>query len=323
MFRLKNLKFWVLVFITSHLTLCTLHGFSAENIGAGTAKFLKIGTGSRAAGMGGAFAGVCDNVEAIYWNPAGLAQLKDKEFGLTYMQWFEDIMSGVVTYGQPLPDKMGAIGISVLYWSMGTIEKTTDGVNFTSASVAQGAGGFTYSRELMESLLIGMTIKGIYQDLAGYYINGLAGDVGLLFRLSKDINLGLNVQNLGTVFKQSGTAENLPSNLKAGIAFRPGGKSLTIAVDLDKPFFDNELKLHVGAEYYFEEKFALRAGWNQAEATSAGAGSALSGFTAGLGYRGGVGEEGTEMKLNMEIDYAYIPYGTLGTTHRLTVIMKF
>ncbi len=37
------------------------------------------GFGIRAAGMGNAYAGVADDYSAIYWNPAGLAQIKDNE----------------------------------------------------------------------------------------------------------------------------------------------------------------------------------------------------------------------------------------------------
>ncbi len=38
------------------------------------------GFGIRAAGMGNAFSGVADDYSAIYWNPAGLAQLRNGEF---------------------------------------------------------------------------------------------------------------------------------------------------------------------------------------------------------------------------------------------------
>ena len=35
--------------------------------------YLRMGTGARALGMGGAFVGVADDASATYWNPAGLA----------------------------------------------------------------------------------------------------------------------------------------------------------------------------------------------------------------------------------------------------------
>ena len=49
--------------------------------GAGTvgAAFLKIEGGSRPVGMGGAFAGLANDVNTIFWNPAGLTAVQDQE----------------------------------------------------------------------------------------------------------------------------------------------------------------------------------------------------------------------------------------------------
>ena len=41
------------------------------------------GLGARAESMGGAFIGVADDWTAIYWNPAGLAQLHGAGVGLS------------------------------------------------------------------------------------------------------------------------------------------------------------------------------------------------------------------------------------------------
>jgi hypothetical protein len=41
------------------------------------------GFGARAMGMGGAFVAVADDATAVYWNPAGLAQLSKAEFALS------------------------------------------------------------------------------------------------------------------------------------------------------------------------------------------------------------------------------------------------
>lgn len=40
----------------------------------------QTGFGARALGMGGAYSGVADDYSAIYWNPAGLAQMRKMEF---------------------------------------------------------------------------------------------------------------------------------------------------------------------------------------------------------------------------------------------------
>ncbi len=44
------------------------------------------GVGVRAMGMGGAFAGVADDFTAIYWNPAGLAQMSNREVRVSFLR---------------------------------------------------------------------------------------------------------------------------------------------------------------------------------------------------------------------------------------------
>src|SRR5512136_2646810 len=51
-----------------------------------------FGVGARALGMGGAYTGVASDYSAIYWNPAGLAQMTRAEFsaGLSYLNTKDD-----------------------------------------------------------------------------------------------------------------------------------------------------------------------------------------------------------------------------------------
>ncbi|MBN1541048.1 hypothetical protein JW992_02805, partial [candidate division KSB1 bacterium] len=44
----------------------------------------ETGVGARAMGMGGAFVGIADDYSAIYWNPAGLGQIRRMEFNIGF-----------------------------------------------------------------------------------------------------------------------------------------------------------------------------------------------------------------------------------------------
>ena len=66
--------------------------------GTAAAPFLKIGTSSRAEAMGGAFTAVANDVDANYWNPAGLSQLRRSSVGFTHLEWFEGIRYEYLTY---------------------------------------------------------------------------------------------------------------------------------------------------------------------------------------------------------------------------------
>ncbi len=81
--------------------------------------FMVIGTGVRAAGMGGAFSAIADDGSAIYWNSAGLAQVKDTELGLMRAFLFQGLAAyDNFTFCQPLPNDV-TIGIN---WTRLTID---------------------------------------------------------------------------------------------------------------------------------------------------------------------------------------------------------
>ena len=71
----KTIYFLFLVlFITSFVSILPSHA-QVEEIAIGNT----FGVGTRAMGMGGAFLGTADDLTALYWNPAGLAQIRKFE----------------------------------------------------------------------------------------------------------------------------------------------------------------------------------------------------------------------------------------------------
>ena len=55
--------------------------------GTTAANFLEIGTSSNAVAMGEAYVSLADDAISAYWNPAGLANVKGFEFGLSSQEW--------------------------------------------------------------------------------------------------------------------------------------------------------------------------------------------------------------------------------------------
>ena len=101
--------------------------------GAGTtqAEFLKIGLSARAAGMGGAFGAVADDLGAFEHNPAGLGLLNNSQVSAMYTRWLADISFGAVGGAHVLP-YLGTIGVGVNLMSTGDIEG--DIKNFRASS---------------------------------------------------------------------------------------------------------------------------------------------------------------------------------------------
>lgn len=123
--------------------------------------------------------------------------------------------------------------------------------------------------------------------------------VGFLYPVGERLTLGLAAQNIGSRLG----ADPLPLTFKLGAASRL--KNLTLALDVAKPQ-DNEIYYCLGAEWWLKDALALRAGYK----THRDAGE---GITAGIGLKMG----------KVSLDYAYVPYGDLGSTHRISLGIKF
>jgi long-subunit fatty acid transport protein len=76
MLKILNVGFLLIIFTS--VNIC----FAQNNYDAIRITDNEIGFGARALGMGGAYVGVADDYSAIYWNPAGLAQMRKMEFWL-------------------------------------------------------------------------------------------------------------------------------------------------------------------------------------------------------------------------------------------------
>ncbi|MGC9361901.1 MAG: UPF0164 family protein [Candidatus Syntrophosphaera sp.] len=75
--------------------------------------FMMIGAGVRPLGMGGAFSALADDGSAIYWNPAGIAQIRESEVSAMHAFLYNGLASyDNISYCQPLPNDV-TIGINL------------------------------------------------------------------------------------------------------------------------------------------------------------------------------------------------------------------
>jgi len=139
---------------------------------------------------------------------------------------------------------------------------------------------------------------------------GVGIDLGAIYRPKENLQLGLRVQNLLSLkMKFIEEKEALPLSLNLGIAyFIPElfkADRLTLLLDLKIPN-DNDIAASLGAEYLFREKFAARLGYRSDIDQGPGISVGL-----GLGHK------------NYTFDYAFLPYGDLDDTHRLSFGISF
>ncbi len=289
-------------------------GLSSLCFSAGTtsAEFLKIGVGARASSMGSSFCALADDATAVYYNPAGLAQLKEDELYLMHNSWFQEINQEYLVLA--FSRQNSSFAFSINYLSIGKIEKRSSATSkpedtFTSSDAALT---LSYAKAFSENLSIGINFKGIRQVIHNFEATGYAIDFGLLYTFPR-INLALVIQNIGTEVKFKEKAFPLPLTYKVGIAIKV--LQNTILTLEGKKGKDTDISYHLGIESRFFNLLALRAGYNSKIAqTELGEFSSLSkGLCAGLG-----------LKINnLQLDYAYVPYGELGDTHRISLGIKF
>jgi hypothetical protein len=123
------------------------------------AGFMDLGAGGRPLGMGHAFVGVADDIHAIYYNPAGLINVKEIELSFMYAPLFvgltdeSSISDYYGAYAQQL-DAKSAIG-------GGWLGRYLVGSGYTSGEMLYQENMFyiSYARQVMKKLAIGLSLK--------------------------------------------------------------------------------------------------------------------------------------------------------------------
>src|SRR3989339_29181 len=306
-----NNSFFILFLAVS----AVLAVFAAEihpNAGKTSASFLKIGLGARAIGMGESYAGIADDVYAVYWNPAGLNNLTSNEFTAMHTEWFQDIRYEYASAALRLDAKsVCAFSLGGLY--LAGIERRTVMENPEDGpSLPEGTFGAydilavaSYSSKLDESWTLGANIKGVYESIDIYGGFTIALDVGAIYKIVPNVNIGMVIQNFGPHLSIRETSYWLPLNIKVGVGFKIPEVNLTGDFDINQPI-DNFTKFSAGLEYNYDNLLFPRIGYRyRFNGNELGE---LSGLTAGIGIR----------ISDYQLDYAFVPFGDLGVTHRIS-----
>lgn len=268
-----------------------------KGVGTTGADFLKIGQGGRSNAMAGAFGGLADDVNAIYWNPAGLVQLPCWQVGAMHSIWVSGLYYDSLVFASPL--KKIVLGGQFVRFDAGSTEGTDIYGNPTGKSypASDMALGISSAFRLGQDLSVGMNLKNIRRKLGEEKDSTVGFDFGFLLRKPKKISLGFVLQNLGGRIYDA----KLPFNFKIASLFWLG--PLGIDFDCNIPT-DNKANVALGTEYWIKDMLALRAGYTSA---------------SGIGLACGVG-----MRIkDIQVDYAFQPYGDLGNVHFLSMVYNF
>ncbi|MDI6781245.1 MAG: PorV/PorQ family protein [bacterium] len=270
--------------------------------------FLKMGMGVRASAMGKAFCAVADDVSAVYYNPAGLGQIKRGQINLEHTRWFEDVGYTCVSGVYPLKTmSIGGFANMLLTDEMQTTtEAKPQGTGKTFREI-DGIFGMSWGINLTDHISVGATGKICSQRIGDKDAVGFASDVGFLCK-TKHVGLGLALQNIGADIKFIDKGFALPATIRTGLVWT--NSWLTISGGMTNILPEKKTVACVGLEGWILNTIALRGGYDSEDG---------HGFTAGFGAR----TPGRTSSSSLEIDYAYLPYEKFEAAHRLSASVRF
>lgn len=296
------------------ITLCmilvmSISSYGKENIGnsdAGQAgAFLEQGIGARPMSMAEAFVGVADDANAVYWNQAGLLQLKKRELTAMYSnpyEHFSDVSYHSITYAQPLLERF-AIGVSGVLSSVGNIP------GYDANNLSQGnfsvndwailaAAGYRYN----DMLTIGGAFKYVNTEVKGQSDGGFGMDISLMYQPLEQFRMGLVLQNaVEPNIKIQTVTGKVPRTFRFGASYRVIPQ-LLLSVGLDKASH-RDVSVNAGGELELYKRFYLRGGYT----------SGKSAWAVG----GGINFD------YLQLDYVFNPNKELGDSHRFSLTTRF
>lgn len=266
---MQNIKSILLVLI-----LALSFNAAYSQAGSSAVPFLQITPDARANAMGNTGTALADDINAIYWNPAGLGFLDyfdppygydpDKELeefnqlSLSYSPWLPNFNAGLsygnLAWGRFYEPLNGTIAANFIFMDLGEFEQTNEvgdvqGKFFSQEYVL----GISYGTIIAPDLAAGVQIKYIRSDLTGTSSVGTGGTSGAGVSVAFDIGLswkpvdfwifedrfsvGFNLQNIGPRMTYVNEADPIPTQVRLGIAAKlieDEFNELTATVDVGK-----------------------------------------------------------------------------------------
>jgi flagellar motor protein MotB len=285
----------------------TLIGTTANN-------YIKILVPAKPAALGEAYVALADDIDSLFYNPAGAGRGMAAEVSFTHISWFQQVNYENINLLMPFSFGNLAFSINGLYF-LDPMKKTTAtlvppyyqlGYDFSPFSIL---GSVAFAREFAENLFVGANLKIMNyvvdpQDAKGSALSFMA-DFGLIYDMSflRGLCAGLSFRNVGPSTSFLSASYMQPIDIRAGVGY--AGQFFSLEADAEY-ITDNDINFFLGGSVTLFDIFSLRAGYK---------GGTINQPTLGAG-----------ININRFcLDYAFVPYAEedLGMTHRVTVSYQF
>ena len=269
----------------------TMPALALEKIGTTSMQVLKLPVSVRGIAMGNAMSGAANGVEAVWWNPGALTEVKHNDAQVAQINLPADIQLNSLALAFRVGDyqafSVQAINLFTDDMPIRTWERPQGtGENFNASDLAIGVG---YARKLTDKFSLGGNVRYLRSALEDESYSGVSVDLGTLYKTGlRSLRLGMAIQNLGPDVEYSGTfldyrnqvdndnqllernyeGASLPTLFRLGVAFdlfqmlawqHDEDHAIQIALEMNHPN-DNRERLNLGGEYGWRERLFLRAG---------------------------------------------------------------
>ena len=277
--------------------------------GTGTSIFpiLKINPSTYSSGMG-EINGVVSS-QVIADNPAVLPFIMETRFDVQHILYLSDINYSMLTFVKPIGEEK-AFGISAGYVGAANLPKTVYDSSNINSYIQTGDFSFSdtlfnlcYGQKFGDSLSLGLGLKGVKETIDINDTYGAMASVSCRYVFENNMDVNAGFINIGPQVK--------------GFDL-PNGGYLSLGKDVTRDFYlagevigysDQITELHSGLEYHLSDALAIRVGYKYPFKDQGLGDFPDVNITGGLGLK---------LK-SFSFDYAWIPYGDLGMTHRISI----
>jgi hypothetical protein len=246
---------------------------SMKKTGISGASILKVGVGAKAVGIGSAITTVTNDVNQVFWNPAGISMPEGKtQVTFSYNKWIADINHNAFAVSHSF-GPWGTVAIGGLMSGVSDIEANRDtqpgliGVEYSDAATFDYNStiiGLSYAKQFTDKLSMGATVKYYSEKIDMETVSTVAADFGAIYMLGyRDLAIGARIQNLGGDLKYYLIPFSLPMVFSFGVsmsAIQAEQFSLKGYVDATKPL-DSDQMILGGVEATLMKNISFRGGY--------------------------------------------------------------
>ena len=241
--------------------------------------FVQDGFGARGPALAGAYTALADDVDGIYWNPAGLSRLGKSEISTMYSPNQIEVHRSYVAAGTPL-GSFGALAAGWYHLGSNGIELTNETQPIGFSDLSNDAYYISWGGNVSPNLAVGVTAKRLSFSFDSFSESGWGADAGAQYRL-RWFSAGLAVTDLvqthltgNSILGNGSVSEDVPRRVHVGGALtwpeegvnpeQAWGIPVRFNLCLDGLIpleGDDSKEARPGGEVWILDHVAIRGGW--------------------------------------------------------------